>query len=86
MNLQPGDMCVVLDDGWIPLAAKFVVGRTVILIEIARPSSHLLNPKLEPYWICAGVPNNWAVSHTILRKIPPAPMEETHEEQETLNV
>jgi hypothetical protein len=71
-DLAPGDMAVIVASPDIPMDARHAVGRTVVLIETCR---HKHAADLMPFWRCSGVPQNWCVSHKVLRKIPPAPLE-----------
>lgn len=90
-NLAPGDMCVVVKDLIInPVHRATIGGKTVILLEEVVPGTSLqgwlqMSPFWAPYWRCSGLPPRTVVSHKILQKIPPAPLE-TEEHKETLNV
>jgi hypothetical protein len=73
-TLQPGDLCVIIR----PNPAQPVevgdhvlkyLGRTVVLIEHHRLANELC--AMTPYWRCSGLPPECAVSHVVLRKIPP---------------
>jgi hypothetical protein len=79
-HLQPGDLCEIIEGGYIMPPFRYVIGRTVVLITVDP-----LDGNWAPYWRCSGVPSNWAVSHKLLRKIPPEQMIEarTHMTDET---
>ena len=74
-ELQPGDLCRIVRPSYTPVPRDDVlryVGRTVILIE----HHHLANQVggWAPYWRCSGLPPECAVSHIVLKKIPPDQM------------
>ena len=74
-TLQSGDLCVIIrPHPSIPRAEgeqidRFV-GLTVILIEHHHLANSLLSA-FSPYWRCSGLPPAAAVSHVVLKKIPP---------------
>ena len=72
MSLAPGDLAVIESVVGIPLEARHAIGQTVILIAAC---THPHDARLSPFWRCSGVPSDWCISHVVLRKIPPAPME-----------
>jgi len=80
MSLQPGDMCVILQPT-TPCAPheQVVVGRVVILLRIVITAG-----PWAPFWNCTNVPRGLQVSESVLRKIPPAPMEINEDETETI--
>jgi len=82
-TLQPGDLCVILGGPDIPDSCRGFVGRTVILI---RDSEFLKHSCYAPFWKVVNLPDRIVVSHKILKKIPPAPMDESEMEQEELTV
>jgi hypothetical protein len=69
-------MAVVVrpDDAHPKEDATGLFGRTVVLLRIKQNvvGKHI---DLLPFWYCAGVPSEVAISHTVLKKIPPAPMD-----------
>jgi hypothetical protein len=77
--LAPGDLCVIIDHPAIAPCTHGFVGRTVVLVAICERLSHRTHA---PYWRCSGA-SGVGVSHTVLRKIPPAPLDEgdLHEER-----
>lgn len=68
-QLQPGDLCVVVDHPSIK-RYRWAVGKTVVLVS----SLNYGHPLYDPYWQCAGAPGV-GVSFVCLRKIPPPPLE-----------
>lgn len=74
--LHPGDLCVVKGAAGvdIPHPFAYVIGRTVICLGIAELPPLPWVPAYAPFWRCSGLPEHWAISHILLRKIPPEEM------------
>ena len=85
-ELQPGDLCVIVDGPGIPALARPWINRTVILTRIAKPPRYGVQPSNLPFWHCTDIPGGWSVLHTILRKMPPAPLEDDVLSEEELTV
>lgn len=87
-SLQPGDLCVVIDAPDYK-AFRQNIGKTVVLIEVARvchdgTCADQGWSRWCPHWHVSGLPPEQYPSHEILRKIPPAPMvEEQVNQKET---
>jgi len=71
-ELQPGDLCVIVTASSRFQYERQFNGLTVILTKIVTDEH--LRPDFGPWWLCVGVPTRCALSHRVLRKIPPAPM------------
>jgi len=77
-TLAPGDLCVIVAHPQMGPAARVLVGRTVVLIELGTGFIAGLFP-LEmlpgaPFWRVSGMPHASVISHIVLRKIPPDQM------------
>ncbi len=79
-DLQPGDMCLILDHWTHDDRKRTLVGRTVVLLNIENP----LFGSMTPYWRCTNVPKNWVISHAILKRIPPVALDEEEEREDEL--
>jgi hypothetical protein len=86
-DLTPGDMAVIISHRTMPPFAREYIGLTVVLV---AQCEHVDDPYWSPYWHVSGMPlgDRLAVSHKVLRKIPPAPMDDRAEQAEwmALNV
>jgi hypothetical protein len=69
VNLHPGDLCVITDNGHVHPDHRCYVGRTVVLIAIAP-----IRDYFAPFWRCSGIAPTVVVSHAILKRIPPEKM------------
>jgi hypothetical protein len=68
MELQPGDLCVIIDHPQISSFDKCHIGKVVVLLN-SRNYDNLLS--WNPFWRVSGVEGVEAISQEILRKIPP---------------
>jgi hypothetical protein len=68
-NLEPGDVCVIVDHPQIPPRLRWTIGRTVVLLATAGPDARAC-AQFCPYWRVSGLVNH-KVSWVCLRKIPP---------------
>lgn len=74
IRLKPGDMCVVTN-GHALMATKYrdLIGSHVIVLRL-RPVINAENP-CEPYYDVSGCRTTNHLSHLVLKKIPPPPMD-----------
>jgi hypothetical protein len=83
-ELKAGDLCVVIrhaETNEIDLATG-LFGKTVVLITIDDSCLRVTQRHLRPFWHTTGMDAEMSISHTCLKKIPPAPMEEEPMDEE----
>jgi hypothetical protein len=76
-DLQPGDMCVIVDRfkcEFQRACQGHMIGKTVLLLRLA-PVIPEMEPADRPYWEASGMQPYQSISHVMLKKIPPAPIE-----------
>lgn len=84
-ELAAGDLCVVIDAE----ATRFYgcVGRTVALIAACDKSACLwCYLQKGQSWIVSGIAPGTHISETLLRKIPPAPLDEREEREAVIDM
>jgi hypothetical protein len=91
MSLAPGDMCVIIRNGRCGIGEDLLAlyGLVVTLVRTCDCERCWLIGEPGTVWVCAGVPASkdvHSISQALLRRIPPAPMEDEDFEETTRSV
>ena len=83
-ELAPGDLCVIIGEGFCD-CHRYLIGRTVVLLRESTAGRWKGWPTA-PFWACGGVEWGLLISHMNLRKIPPDEMIDARTHMEPLEI